>query len=70
MAGVLDADRVLFDQTKPMFAACLNGATLKQVTDVVDAAIANTKPTQREAMPIRVHNALVVTCERAGHKVQ
>lgn len=68
VAGVLDADRVLFDQTKPMFAACLNGASLTQVTDVVDVATANAKT--REAMPILVHNALVVACERAGHKAQ
>ncbi|WP_342051261.1 MULTISPECIES: hypothetical protein [unclassified Cupriavidus] len=68
VAGVLDADRVLFDQTKPMFAACLNGVTLTQVTDVVDVATANSKT--REAMPILVHNALVLACERAGHKVQ
>jgi len=70
LAGVLDADRVLFDQTKPMFAACLAGATLTQVTDIVDTAVASIKPAQRDTMPSLVHNTLVSACERAGHKVQ
>jgi hypothetical protein len=36
VAGVLDADRVFFQLTQPVFAECLNGVTLARATDVVD----------------------------------
>ncbi|NPT44863.1 hypothetical protein GNZ12_26810 [Paraburkholderia sp. 1N] len=70
VAGVLDADRVFFQQTQPVFAACLNGVTLAQATDVVDKSLPTLKPELRSSMPLAVHNALIVACDRSGYKVQ
>jgi hypothetical protein len=68
VAGVLDADRVLFPQSKAQFAACLSGTTVAQLTDVVDRSLPTLEPVLRTAMPIAVHNALIADCERRGFK--
>ncbi|MGY2488280.1 hypothetical protein [Cupriavidus sp. CP313] len=70
VAGVLDADRVFYEQTKPMFAACLNGVTIPQVTAVVDASTKDVSPAKSNAMPVLVHNSLILACDRAGFKLQ
>jgi hypothetical protein len=69
VAGVLDADRVLFQQTQPVFAACLNRVTLAQATDVVDKGLTSLKPELRASMPLAVHNALIEACDRSGYKL-
>lgn len=69
VAGVLDADRVLFQQTQPVFAACLNRVTLAQATDVVDKGLPTLKPELRASMPLAVHNALIEACDRGGYKM-
>src|ERR1700692_2379264 len=69
VAGVLDADRVFFQQTQPVFAACLNGVTLAQATDIVDKGLPNLKPELRLSMPLAVHNTLIEACNRSGYKV-
>ncbi len=68
VAGVLDADRVFFQMTQPVFAACLNGVTLAQATDVVDKRLPTLKPELRLSMPLAVHNALIEACDRSGYK--
>lgn len=70
VAGVLDADRVFFQLTQPVFAACLNGVTLAQATDVVDHSLPTLKPELRLSMPLAVHNALIEACNSSGYKVQ
>ncbi|WP_454875210.1 hypothetical protein [Paraburkholderia xenovorans] len=70
VAGALDADRVLFDQTKPLFAACLQGMTIAQATQVVDRGLTTLEPLLRSSMPIAVHNALLTDCDRRGFKQQ
>src|SRR5476649_2441269 len=52
VAGVLDADRVFFQMTQPVFAACLNGVTLAQATYVVDKGLPTMKPELRLSMPL------------------
>lgn len=70
VAGALDADRIYYTQTKPMFAQCLNGVTLAQATDIVDRSLATLPDYARTAMPIAVHDALLAACNRAGYVVQ
>jgi hypothetical protein len=68
VAGVLDADRVLFPLSKAQFATCLSGTTVAQLTEVVDRSLPTLEPVLRTAMPIAVHNALITDCERRGFK--
>jgi len=68
VAGALDYDRVFFEQTKPLFAACLKGMTIAQATQVVDRGVTTLEPLLRSSMPIAVHNALLMDCDRRGFK--
>ncbi|HEX7911968.1 MAG TPA: hypothetical protein VF534_28285 [Paraburkholderia sp.] len=68
VAGALDTDRVLFEQTKPLFAACLQGMTIARATEIVDRGLATLEPMLRSSMPIAVHNALLMDCDRRGFK--
>ena len=68
VAGVLDTDRVLFPQSKAQCAACFNGTTIAQLTDVVDRSLPSLEPVLRTTMPIAVHNALINDCDRRGFK--
>ncbi|MBP0631975.1 hypothetical protein [Cupriavidus sp. AcVe19-1a] len=69
VAGVLDSDRVFFQQNKPMFVACLSGITIAQVTDIVDRGMRTLEPMLRSSMPIAVHNAILTDCNRRGFQV-
>ena len=69
VAGILDYDRVFFQQTKPMFAACLSGMTIAQVTDIVDRGVTTLEPMLRSSMPIAVHNVVLTDCNRRGFQV-
>jgi len=62
VAGIIDTDRLLFQQTKPLFATCLTGSTLEQITEIVDRELGALAPELRSSMPIAAHNALVVAC--------
>ncbi|KDR28534.1 MULTISPECIES: hypothetical protein [Caballeronia] len=68
VAGALDTDRVLFEQTKPLFAACLQGITIARATEIVDRGLTTLEPMLRSSMPIAVHNALLMDCDRRGFK--
>jgi hypothetical protein len=68
VAGVLDADRsmVPFEQAHAKFARCLAGATIGQLTALVDARVNHPVPMDNGYVPFAVHNALDVDCARRG----
>ncbi|WP_250523505.1 MULTISPECIES: hypothetical protein [unclassified Caballeronia] len=68
VAGALDYDRVFFEQTEPLFAACLKDMTIARVTEIVDRGVITLEPLLRSSMPIAVHNALLMDCDRRGFK--
>lgn len=69
VAGILDYDQEFFPQTKSMFAACLKGMTISQVTAIVDHGLATLEPKLRASMPITVHNAIVIDCNHRGFQI-
>lgn len=62
VAGIIDTDRLLFQQTKPLFAARLAGSTLEQMTGIVDRELGALSPELRSSMPIAAISNPFVTC--------
>lgn len=61
VAGAVDADRMLFPQTRPSLA-CLDQYSLDQITDIVDRGFGTLTPELRSNTPMEAHNALVYAC--------
>ncbi|MDQ0627259.1 hypothetical protein [Paraburkholderia graminis] len=68
VAGALDAIRGINPQTREMFNECLPGMTLSAATQLVDQGLATLEPVLRSTVPIALHNALLVECERRGFR--
>lgn len=68
IAGILDANRVSSQQMPSIPAPCLNDLTLAQAADIVDRKLKTLEPHLRLAMPLAIHNAIVMNC--ADHGIQ